>query len=65
MMYIYFWLGLIALTIIGGVVLGLIAAKARQWEMRERKDKSLSNQLNNGHRINGGFRTRPSRPTRG
>jgi hypothetical protein len=56
-------LGAIALlAVFAGILLAGLAAKARQWEMREKKDKSLSNQLNNGrHRINGGFRSRPRR----
>jgi hypothetical protein len=64
MIYIYFWLAMIALTVIGGIVLGSIAAFARKmaWGNREKKDRNLSNQLNNGrHRINGGFRNRPRR----
>jgi nitrogen fixation-related uncharacterized protein len=55
-------LGAIALlAVFVGILLAGLAAKARQWEMREKKDKQLHNQLNNGHRINGGFRTRPRR----
>ena len=53
---------ILILALIGGILLAELAAKARQWEMREKKDKNLSNQLSNGrHRINGGFRTRPRR----
>ena len=51
---------IVLLAVFGGILLAGLAAKVRQ-KMREKKDNSLSNQLNNGHRINGGFRTRPRR----
>ena len=41
---------ILILALIGGILLAGLAAKARQWEMREKKDKNLSNQLNNGFR---------------